>query len=247
MTTTLTARLCPHCSWKMLKSDFAAPDHRTKTRQHLTPARRRKIVETPNYNPSNCITDHHPARLKSRLMFHEPLTTTWLSHVKKVSSSPPQNMTRAVVMRNVFDQGWWQQRWLHDLAPERHLYPPGTSYLWRNCGDTSLQVHVAGPYQATPWYRHVVFTDELETKREKAMEKNRNWKGCTYVYDSIKLAPNKRETSATMGETKITAYIHEVEKMHAALPRSTSWNPARSQHQQAAEKMLRYDLWLLKT
>ena len=59
MTTTLTARLCPHCSWKMLKSDFAAPDQRTKTRQHLTPASRRKIVETPNYNPSNCITDHH--------------------------------------------------------------------------------------------------------------------------------------------------------------------------------------------
>ena len=59
MRTTLAARLCPHCSWKMLKSDFAAPDQRTKTRQHLTPASRRKIVETPNYNPSNCITDHH--------------------------------------------------------------------------------------------------------------------------------------------------------------------------------------------
>ena len=64
-----------------------------------------------------CRCQHpHPARLKDRLMFHEPLTTTWLSHVKKVSSSPPQNMTRAVVMRNVFDQGWWQQRWLHVSA-----------------------------------------------------------------------------------------------------------------------------------
>ena len=178
----------------------------------------------------------------------------WLLHdyltLKKCPARLPKIWPGQLLwqQRWLHDQGyWWQQRWLHDLAPERHLYPPGTSYLWRNCGDTSLQVHVAGPYQATPWYRHVVFTDELETKREKAMEKNRNWKGCTYVYDSIKLAPNKRETSATMGETKITAYIHEVEKMHAALPRSISWNPARSQQQQAAEKMLRYDLWLLKT
>ena len=53
-----------------------------------------------------CRCQHpHPARLKDRLMFHEPLTTTWLSHVKKVSSSPPQNMTRAVVIR-----------WLHVSA-----------------------------------------------------------------------------------------------------------------------------------
>ena len=38
-----------------------------------------------------CRCQHpHPARLKDRLRFHEPLTTTWLSHVKKCPARLPK-------------------------------------------------------------------------------------------------------------------------------------------------------------
>ena len=66
----------------------------------------------PDFNSWN----PHPAKLKDRLMFSWTTDHYMTISRKKVSSSPPQNMTRAVVMRNVFDQGWWQQRWLHVSA-----------------------------------------------------------------------------------------------------------------------------------